>query len=225
MKKFRCTKARSYNTVSPLGHRYVFSLLRDTEAVYGGEFYQEDEDWMSLLTTKQGGNILTWTNPPEAVKEVQAKEVNPMHFTVSDIVHGFVPIEQGDVSVRKTESQIQAEVNLSRLECGEDVYGSLVGEEESSEDIEPPNEDDSDEETLPVEVESEPKPESESVVYDEATTELLNTFAKHGADYARLKQMYKVAALQALCETAKLDTEGTKRVLLERLYSYYSQVE
>lgn len=219
MRKFRCLKYRSYNTKSPLGRSYTFSKFADTTAEYEGVFYPEDEAWMTYLTSTKGRNLLWWFNAPEEITSVTMKEKSDRHFVASDVITDFVPTYTGDIAVRKTEEQIQAEVNLANLADGIDVYGEKVEEVEeifvtppADEEVEFPSVDLIEDEIAEII----PAPEMTS-----ARKELLENFAKSGKDLKKLKLLYNLTDLQSLCGNAYLNAVGTKGELISRLYDYY----
>lgn len=134
MKTFRSIKYRSLKKQSPLGHIYRFLVNQDITATFKDVFYQEDENWMVLLTTHTGQNLLKWTNQPEELLNV-VPEFNTVARKVVKLVDtpGFVRQDiLPDMSAGKTKSQIEAEINLAlnsrRLE---DINDGIITEEES----------------------------------------------------------------------------------------------
>lgn len=211
MRKFRSLKYRSYNAKSPLGHMYSFPKYADTTAMFEGVFYAEDEAWMAQLASPSGGNIL-WE-----VVEAVAVEVPKKKFISAEMIHGFVPVVTPDIQVTPTPEQIQAEVNLANLEMGINPYE--VAEEVL---VTPPPE------VVPeVDVEvTEVAPAVEEVteeVVDAEFQELLEYFVKYGRDMTKLLPLYKLSALQHLCAKVGLETDATKRVLMNSLYDYYTE--
>jgi len=74
LKTFRSVKYGSLKKKSPNGNSYRFLIGQDTTAEINGVFYPADEDWMVLLTTHTGGNLLEWTNQPEELVNLSVVE-------------------------------------------------------------------------------------------------------------------------------------------------------
>ena len=205
---------------------YSFPKYADTTAEFEGVFYDEDEAWMVQLASPSGGNIL-WEVVTQVVEEAPKRR-----GISSEMIHGFVPVVTPDIQVTPTPEQIQAEVNLANLEIGINPY-EVVAEVL----VTPPPE------VVPEVVpEDDPTWEDEHVanveaiavdlLADKAAEEapvdaefqvLLEYFVKYGRDMTKLLPLYKLSALQALCVKVGLETDATKRVLMNSLYDYYTE--
>ena len=203
---------------------YSFPKYADTTAEFEGVFYDEDEAWMVQLASPSGGNIL-WEVVTQVVEEAPKRR-----GISSEMIHGFVPVVTPDIQVTPTPEQIQAEVNLANLEIGINPYEVV-----SEVIVTPPPEV---EPEVVSEGVGEPEWEAEPIVDSEAmgevTTgyvvqpdaefqELLEYFVKYGRDMTKLLPLYKLSALQALCVKVGLETDATKRVLMNSLYDYYTE--
>jgi hypothetical protein len=98
--------------------------------VKDGQYYPEDEEWMVELTG--GANpMLVWTNMPDDVKATTEKPTNKV--MLSD-TFGYHPKEDVTRHIfARTDSQIQAELALAKLEEQRELANRPVVEHEPSE--------------------------------------------------------------------------------------------
>ena len=117
MKKFRGLKYRSLTKASPEGRRYIFTRDGETSAIYRRQYFPQDEEWMMTLTSHSGGQLLEWTNPPEAVANATInKNVRVPDLKISD-TPGYKPAEvEPQFHVGKPKSQIDAELYQAGVE-------------------------------------------------------------------------------------------------------------
>lgn len=198
---------------------YSFPKYADTTAMFEGVFYAEDEAWMAQLASPGGGNIL-WEVVEAVVVEVPKKK-----FISAELIHGFVPVVTPDIQVTPTPEQIQAEVNLANLESGINPYD--VVEEvlvTSPPEVVPEDVVEPEWEVEPIATSEEPGEVTTGYVVqpDAEIDELIEYFAKYGRDMTKLLPLYRLSALQDLCAKVGLETDATKRVLMNSLYDYFT---
>ena len=201
---------------------YSFPKYADTTAEFEGVFYDEDEAWMVQLASPSGGNIL-WEVVTQVVEEAPKRR-----GISSEMIHGFVPVVTPDIQVTPTPEQIQAEVNLANLEIGINPYEVVAEVLVTPPPEVPPAEEPTWEDERAANVEA----IAVDLLADKAAEEapvdaefqvLLEYFVKYGRDMTKLLPLYKLSALQALCVKVGLETDATKRVLMNSLYDYYTE--
>ena len=205
---------------------YSFPKYADTTAEFEGVFYDEDEAWMVQLASPSGGNIL-WEVVTQVVEEAPKRR-----GISSEMIHGFVPVVTPDIQVTPTPEQIQAEVNLANLEIGINPYEvvaevlvtpppEVVPEVVPEDDLTWEDERAANVEAIAVDLLADKAAEETPV--DAEFQELLEYFVKYGRDMTKLLPLYKLSALQDLCAKVGLETDATKRVLMNSLYDYYTE--
>lgn len=227
MKKFRGLKYRSLTKASPEGRRYIFTRDGETSAIYRRQYFPQDEEWMMTLTSHSGGQLLEWTNPPEAVANATInKNVRVPDLKISD-TPGYKPAEvEPQFHVGKPKSQIDAELYQAGVEernkAREEALKAELIVEPVVEPIEPiePVEEEPTEEVIPEEpievaitkVDSEDWITFVDAMFD---TEDTDVFIKN------MKLEFNVDRLKVLCDEAGIEYGDTKadtiKALIEKI--------
>jgi len=215
LKKFKSIKYGSLKKYSPLGHLYRFTMDKEIPAVFEGIFYQEDEDWMMILTSFTGNRLLEWTNPTEDITKVIEVESEYARGVLNITeTRGFVRQDiLPDLSVGKTKEQIDIEVDLAIKErLQEDIEAGIVKESIEEPIVEP----------IEVEIKVEealmPEPEINSIEYFKNELKKSKNILDFISD---MKLEFNVDELEGMCADLGLEyikpKAKTIQMLIEKL--------